>query len=111
MKALVTGATGFVGSHLVEALVQHGAQVTALVRSPHKAEPLTRLGVRQVPGQLLDPDALRQAVAGQDRVFHVAGLVAARNEEEFLRANREGTARLVQAMAQAGRARLVLVSS
>jgi len=49
MKALVTGATGFVGSHLAEALLRRGAEVTALVRSPGKAALLNDLGIRQVP--------------------------------------------------------------
>ena len=78
MKALVTGATGFVGSHLVEALVGNGDEVTALVRSPGKATLLNRLGVRQVQGDLHDEAALAVAVRDQDAVFHVAGVTAAR---------------------------------
>jgi len=110
MKALVTGATGFVGSHLVEALAARGDSVTALVRSPGKAGRLGQLGVRQVPGDLHSPDALRQALTGQDVVFHVAGLVAARNEAEFLRANRDGTSALLQSLGPES-PRFVLVSS
>ena len=52
MKALVTGATGFVGSHLAEALRRRGDEVTALARSPAKAAALAPLGVRVVPGDL-----------------------------------------------------------
>ena len=73
MKALVTGATGFVGSHLVEALVGNGDEVTALVRSPGKAKLLTQLGIRQVPGDLYDAPALANAVRDQDVIYHVAG--------------------------------------
>lgn len=114
MRVLITGATGFVGSHLAEALIRRGDQVTALVRSPGKAALLTSLGVRQVQGDLQAPAALRQATEGQDVIFHVAGLVAARSEEEFLRGNRDGTANLLRAAAEtnAGRPpRTVLVSS
>jgi nucleoside-diphosphate-sugar epimerase len=111
MKALVTGATGFVGSHLAEALRRRGDEVTALVRSPKKAEALAPLGVRAVAGDLDDPGSLARAVEGQEVVFHVAGLVAARSEAEFMRCNRDGTARLVAAAAGAGASRLVLVSS
>ena len=107
----MTGATGFVGSHLAEALRQRGDVVTALVRSSRKAEPLTALGVRVVPGDLHDSAALQRAVEGQDVVYHVAGLVAARNEAEFLTANCEGTENVVAAMERAVVSRLILVSS
>ena len=111
MKALVTGATGFVGSHLAEALRRRGDDVTALVRSPRKAEALGPLGVRAVAGDLDDAASLARAVEGQDVVFHVAGLVAARSEGEFMRCTRDGTASLVAAAAAAGTPRFVLVSS
>jgi nucleoside-diphosphate-sugar epimerase len=112
MKALVTGATGFVGSHLVDRLLGAGDEVTALVRTPAKAQGLAVRGVRLVPGDLHDHAALREAARGQQVVYHVAALVGATDEAEFLRANREGTANLVAAMeAVAPYARLVLVSS
>jgi nucleoside-diphosphate-sugar epimerase len=111
MKALVTGATGFVGSHLVEALVRRGYAVTALVRSPGKASLLNALGVTQVQGDLEHRAALREAAAGQEVIFHVAGLIAARDEVEFLRGNRDGTANLLEAATAGGSPRFVLVSS
>ena len=111
MKALVTGATGFVGSHLVEVLQQKGVEVTALARSPERASALAALGVRVVPGDLHNHEALQHAARGQSVIFHVAGAIAAWGETEFLRANRDGTKNLVRA-AEAGRsARFVLVSS
>ena len=111
MKALVTGATGFVGSHLAEALRRRGYEVTALARSSRKAETLTSVGVRVVPGDLHDAAALERAAAGQDIIYHVAGVVAARDEAEFLRANRDGTRNIVNAAERGGNPRFVLVSS
>ena len=111
MRALVTGATGFVGSHLAEALRERGDTVTALARSARRAEALGPLGVAVVEGDLHDAAALARAVEGQDVILHVAGLVAARSEAEFLRANRDGTANLLAAAERAGSPRFVLVSS
>ena len=111
MRALVTGATGFVGSHLVDALQRRGATVTALARSAEKAASLTSQGVRVVAGHLHDETALLQAARDQDVVYHVAGVVAARNEAEFLRANRDGTKHVVAAAESAGTRNFVLVSS
>lgn len=111
MRALVTGATGFVGSHLAEALRERGDTVTALARSARRAEALGPLGVAVVEGDLHDAAALARAVEGQDVILHVAGLVAARSEAEFLRANRDGTANLLAAAERAGIPRFVLVSS
>jgi nucleoside-diphosphate-sugar epimerase len=101
-----------VGSHLVEALVRQGDDVTALVRSPRKAALLERLQVRLISGDLHDHEALRAAVAGQDVIYHVAGLIAARDQAEFLWANRDATANLLRAVRETGGApRFVLVSS
>jgi nucleoside-diphosphate-sugar epimerase len=111
MRTLVTGATGFVGSHLVEALRRRGDEVTALARSPAKAAALTPLGVRVVAGDLHDRAALRRALEGQEIVYHVAGVVAARSEADFLAANRDGTRNVFEAAAAAGAPRVVFVSS
>ena len=111
MRALVTGATGFVGSHLADVLRQRGDDVTALVRSPAKAQTLLAGGARVLAGDLYDTGALQRAAQGQDVVYHVAGLVASRDEAGFLRANRDGTRNVVAASESAGVPRLVLVSS
>jgi dihydroflavonol-4-reductase len=111
MRALVTGATGFVGSHLTEALRRQGDEVTALARSARKAEALAPLGVRVVAGDLHDLTALTRAVEGQDVIYHVAGVVAAASEADFFAANRDGTANLVAAAEGIGQPRFVLVSS
>lgn len=114
MKAFVTGATGFVGGHLVETLRRQGHAVTALVRNPARAAMLEQPGITLIRGDLHARPALEAASAGQDVIFHVAGAVAARSEAEYMHANRDGTANLVAAAestASGGGPRLVLVSS
>jgi len=109
VRTLVTGGTGFVGSHLLDSLLRRGHTVRALVRSPAKAAALGLEGVEWVRGDLDDRAALREATRDVEVVYHVAGLVAARTEAEFLEVNAEGTRRLVEAAA--GAPHFVLVSS
>jgi len=112
VNVLVTGATGFVGVHVVEALIEQGHSPAALVRSPGKAaERLPRGPVEIVPGDLSGSDALERAAEGRDAVLHVAGLIKAAGEREFREVNVRGTERLVRAIEKAGRPRFVLVSS
>jgi len=111
VKALVTGGTGFVGSHLIDALLRRGDEVSALVRTPARAAGLADRGVRLVTGDLDALEALRQAAEGADVVYHVAGRVAARDDAEFLQANRQGTVNLLSAARDTGTPRFVFVSS
>lgn len=110
MKALVTGGTGFVGSHLLEHLLRRGDTVRALVRSPARAAALGLDGVEWIRGDLDDPEALIRATEGVDVIYHVAGLVMARDEAEFHAVNAAGTRSLLEAAAPSG-PRFVLVSS
>ena len=105
----VTGATGFVGSHLLDRLGEH--DVTILVRAPAATRDLARPRTRIVTGALGDEASIAALVEGADVVFHVAGLVAARSEAEFLAVNRDGTAALARSCRRAGVRRLVYVSS
>jgi dihydroflavonol-4-reductase len=107
----VTGGTGFVGAHLVQALRARGAAVTCLVRSPAKARALGWSDVRVVRGDLDDAAALRAGCADADVIFHVAGRISARDLGEFMRTNRDGTAKVVEAAAVHPPQRFVLVSS
>ena len=83
-SVLVTGAGGFIASHLAEALVAHGAQVRAFVRYNARGDPglLDQLSgdvqtqIEQVAGDLRDPDAVHQAVKGVDVIFHLGALIA-----------------------------------
>lgn len=111
MKAFVTGATGFVGGHLVAALRARGDDVTALVRTPARATALSALGATLVQGDIRSARTLADAIAGHDVVFHVAGLIAARNEAEFLAVNRDGTGVMLDAAARTGNPRFILISS
>jgi nucleoside-diphosphate-sugar epimerase len=96
-RALVTGGTGFVGSHLVERLVRQDVQVHVLARETSDKTRLPRQ-VTVVPGDLLDRAALAEALQGVDIVFHLAAATRARSEEGYFRANAEGTRLLVEAI-------------
>ena len=98
MKIAVTGATGFIGSHLCESFLARGHEVTCLVRNPAKIRWIAGLPVRLVPGDLESPDALKGFVSGQDIVIHAAGLTKARGLDEFIQANVGGTERLLNAI-------------
>lgn len=111
--AAVTGATGFLGRHVVAALARDGWRLRLLVRrSPAPPLPAGSPPVELLPGDLADANALRRLVTGARAVVHVAGLVKARRAAAFLAVNREGSARLAEAVVEAAPgARCVLVSS
>ncbi|MCA1844971.1 MAG: NAD-dependent epimerase/dehydratase family protein [Actinobacteria bacterium] len=112
MLAFVTGGTGFVGGRLVDALLEGGHKVRALVRDPARAPLLQRSGVELVRGDLARPDGLDEAVAGAAVAFHCAGLVGDwLRPDEAQRVNVEGTRVLLAACAAAGAARVVYLSS
>jgi nucleoside-diphosphate-sugar epimerase len=111
MTVAITGATGFLGQHLVSALLDHGARVRVLARRETADMPWSGR-VEIVRGDLADRDALKKFVTGATALVHVAGLVAARNRAEFLRANRDGARMVAEAaMQNAPDARFILVSS
>lgn len=76
MKYFVTGATGFIGSHLVPKLIAQGHAVTCLVRNPAKAGALKQLGATLAHGDVTDKESMRAPMQGADGVFHLAGLYA-----------------------------------
>jgi nucleoside-diphosphate-sugar epimerase len=110
---LITGASGFVGSHLAERLVADGRRVRALVREPDRAGWLRGLPLELVRGGVEDPRLLREAAAGVATIYHLAGATRAASEREFQRVNAGGTRRLLEAALEAapGLCRFVLVSS
>jgi len=107
-RIAVTGATGFVGGHLLDALVEAGWSVRALTRRPQPDRP----GVEWIPGSLEQRDCLERLVAGVNAVIHAGALIKALSSARFQRVNAGGTAALADALARAGTgARLVYVSS
>ena len=112
MKALVTGATGFLGGALAHRLHERGDQVTVFGRSPGALAALEQAGMRALRGDLADTAAVRAACHGQEVVFHVGALSSAWGQAEaFYRANVLGT-RSVAAGCEAERVRrLVYVST
>lgn len=111
MKALITGASGFVGSTLCEELNRRGVETHCLLRKTSSLAYLTQSKFTTVEGDLADVEALKKAVAAVDVVFHVAGAVAARNRAGFFQANELGTRNLLEAVAAVGGKRFVYVSS
>lgn len=97
MKALVTGATGFIGSHLVEKLVRSGTQVRCLVRRTSDLQWLRNLPVEIAYGDCVDEDSLSSLVAGVDCVYHLAGATKVKREEDFFTINAGGTKNLIRA--------------
>lgn len=98
-KVLVTGSTGFIGRHLVEALVRRGDRVRCVVRPSSDLAPLSPFEVEVVRSGLDDQSALRQALQGVETVYHLAAMTSARRTAELYRVNGEGTARLAEACA------------
>lgn len=113
MKALVTGASGFIGRRLVMELARRGDEAACLVRPTSDTAPLKDLPVEFVLGDLGDTASLVPAVRGRDCVFHLAGVIQAVDEAAFEAANVEGTRHLVDACLRGapGLKRFVFVSS
>ncbi len=97
LKALVTGATGFIGSHLVDALVGRNWSVRCLVRGNGNASRLGALPVERCVGDCGYPTSLREAVRGVDVIFHLAGTTKALNAHAYFRVNAVGTENVLRA--------------
>lgn len=122
-KVLVTGAGGFIGSHLAEALVRCGAQVTAMVRYGStggtgfldEAPADIAREIRPFRGDVTDAESVMAAVQGQELVFHLAALIAIPYSYEaprsYLRTNAEGTLNVLEAVRRHGVARIIHTST
>ena len=106
MTALVTGATGFIGSRLAAALVERGEDVRVLRREGSRTEGLAGLPVEHVIGDVLDAASVARAVAGCDVVYHVAAVATywRTTRETVYRVNVEGTRNVMAACLKDGRA-------
>lgn len=109
----VTGASGFVGGHLLSQFREKGCALRILVRDPARLGFAAVAGapLEMVRGDLEDAAALADLCRGADTLVHCAGLIAASSDDEFFAVNRDGTCRLVEAAREAGIRRVVLLSS
>ncbi len=103
MKAFVTGATGFIGSHLVESLLREGFDVTCLARGSSSLRYIEGLNIKLVEGDCCKVDSLCEAVSSSDYIFHIAGLTKARSRADFHNVNVLGTETLLKAVMEKGR--------
>jgi nucleoside-diphosphate-sugar epimerase len=97
LKALVTGGTGFIGSHLTEALIRKGVHVRCLIRKTSDLKWLKGLPIEFIHGDCNDRTSLEKAVRGVDWVFHLAGVTKAIKEASYFEVNGLGTENLIHA--------------
>lgn len=115
MRVMVTGGTGFIGFHTVQALLAQGMEVSLLVRSEEKLAKVYGKGVIQrfTCGDIADSDSVTRAMAGCDAVIHVAALVSthAADADRVYKVNLEGTRNVIGGAVEAGIERIIHVSS
>src|SRR5579871_5335190 len=113
MKAFITGATGFVGSHVARSLADQGAELRLLVRSTSSSANLEGIPGDRMIGDLRNPESLRKAMAGCELVFHVAAdyRLWTRDPQEMYRSNVEGTRNIIELAKHAGVRRVIYTSS
>lgn len=112
-KALITGATGFIGSHLLDTLVEQNWDITCLVRPQSQTGRIQKMAVRIHRGPLDNPDVLARAVAGQDYIFHLAARIRPAPPEVYDKANHRLTRDLIHSCLRNNRKikRFVYISS
>ena len=112
MLALVTGATGFIGSHLTEALLEKGLKVRALVRKASNRSWLKNLPIQYAMGEFSDPNFLKEAVQGADYIFHAAGVIWTDSRRQYFNVNADATHLLAEAAAgEPGLKKFIFISS
>ena len=112
-KALVTGAAGFIGSHVVRELLAEGVEVRALIRPGEKTDTLQGLGVEIVEGEVLDISAVAAAMKGVDTLFHLAAIFSIwlPDWSRIYEVNLQGSRNVLWAAMKAGVGRVVYTSS
>ena len=112
-KILVTGGTGFIGSHLTELLLKKGYSVSCLVRDPANLRWLSGLDIEVKAGDCLLPETLAKAVKQASVIIHAAGLTKARRAREYYEVNHIGTRNILEACARhnPGIEKFILISS
>ena len=111
MRAFITGANGFLGSHLARRLCQRGDTVRCLVRKGSDDSALAGLAFERIDGDVEDTAALEAGCRDAEVVFHLAGVRRSPVRDLFFRINAEGTRQVCDAMVKAGARRLVLAGS
>jgi len=98
VKVLVTGATGFIGSHLVDKLLEKNYSVIATIRKTSSLQWLINKPIQLVEASLNDKSQLLEIVKDVDYVYNVAGVIAAKSYEDFLKANKDGAKNLIESV-------------
>lgn len=113
MKIFVTGATGFVGTHLVRRLAQTDHQLCCLVRGNSRTSELEQLGVNLVTGDVTDRDSVRQGMEGCDWVFNLANIYTLwePNKRKYTEVNVDGTRNVMESALETGVSKVVHVST
>jgi dihydroflavonol-4-reductase len=113
MPTLVTGATGFIGSHIARKLVERGERVRVLIRKTSKTTNIDGLDVERVYGDVLDGESIKVAIKGCDTLYHVAGLVSSKKAhyKKMSDINVNGTINVLSAALAEGVERAVYTSS
>jgi len=113
MKVFLTGATGFVGSHVAHALAEQGADLRLLVRAGSRTDNIAELKAETALGDLREPDSLKRAMSGCEFVFHVAAdyRLWVRDLDQMYRSNVEGTRAIIRAAQESGVRRVIYTSS
>ena len=96
----MTGATGFIGSHLVESLLEGGSEIICLVRKSSRLDWLRGLNVTFIYGELTQKETLHQAVHDIDVIYHLAGLTKALSQRDYDHINFYGTRNLLEACSE-----------
>jgi NADH dehydrogenase len=111
MKVFITGATGFVGRHMLTRLLAEGHSVRALVRDPQKANLAERAKVELVAGDVAEGTGLDQGMQGCDAVIHLVGIIVEKGSNTFERVHHLGTRNVVEAAKRTGIKRFVQMSA
>ena len=111
MRVLVTGGTGFVGTHVVNKLLQRGHEVAVLARDPAKTRNRYNRPVEAVAGDVLDPASFANAASGREALVHLVGIIHEKGRQTFDRMHREAAANAVAAAGSAGALRLLHMSA
>src|ERR1041385_7621084 len=111
MQVFLTGATGFVGRHMLTRLLSEGHSVRALVRDPQKAKELAQNGVELVTGDVVEGTGLDGGMQGCDAVIHLVGIIVEKGSNTFERVHHLGTRNVVEAAKRVGVKRFVQMSA